>query len=208
MNCDYEAKELKVSSLIGELSTCLVEQGINSEDAKDAALKLLDLIANVAPPEKEIRSMALVLTSSYSGAGGGKSTKPGNVKINLVKLIGGLASGSLVFVGGTGALPAWAFVMAAISLWTSLKGITTVNVTENEVAVLLTLWSLKDSDNVVHKSDNDIHDAANSYLTKQGRNGIGIADIRVAIQNLSKIGSIKPSRSGGWFVAEWVKVRY
>jgi hypothetical protein len=91
MNSDYEAKSLKAGSLIRELSTFLGEQGIDSEDAKGAASNLLDLIISITPPEQEKVRMELVRASSYSGAGGGRSTKPGNIKINLEKLLGGLA---------------------------------------------------------------------------------------------------------------------
>ncbi|MEQ9303043.1 MAG: hypothetical protein RJQ14_03940 [Marinoscillum sp.] len=117
MSWDYEAKDAKEGSLKAELSSDLERQGISEEDLSNATTELFDTILQVSPPEKEEVVLHYIGSSSHSGAGGGKSYKLGNIRLNLNKLFGGIASGSLVFAGATGTLPAWAFLAAAISLW-------------------------------------------------------------------------------------------
>jgi hypothetical protein len=66
-------------------------------------------------------------------------------------------------------LPAWAFVAAAISLWASLKGITTVNVSENDVGVLFTLWSLWTSQGLLDTKLDfpHYHGQLNKWISRQ-----------------------------------------
>jgi hypothetical protein len=208
MNWDYERKAEKENELQYKLSQLLVSEGVDSSDSEIVAKELIKSITRISPPEEESRYIEFITAKSFSGAGGGKSTKPGNIRLNLNQLFGGLASGSLVFSGVTGAIAPWALVAAAIAFWSSIRGITSINVTENDIGVLWTLWKLRNTEGIVNESEQEILSATNNHLEKYGRNSIGVADVNAALNHLKEIRSIKPASNGGWFIVEWVRINY
>lgn len=208
MNWDYERKIEKENELRYELSLLLASEGVDARDSELLATELLKRITRITPPEEEARFIQLITANSFSGAGGGNSAKAGNVRLNLNQLFGGLASGTLVFSGVTGSISPWALVAAAIAFWSSIRGITKVDVTENDIGVLWTLWQLRNSEGIVNETEQDILSATNIHLKKYGRTPVGLADVKAALIHLKEIRSIKPARNGGWFIIEWVRVNY
>ncbi len=208
MNWDYERQAEKENELRRELSQLLVSEGVDTRDSETVSGELLKSITRITPPEKESHYIGYITANSFSGAGGGKSVKAGNIRLNLSQLFGGLASGSLVFSGVTGSIAPWALVAAAIAFWSSIRGITEVDVTENDIGVLWTLWKLRDSEGIVKEREQVILSETNKHLDKYGRNPIGAADVKSALSHLKEIRSIKPAKNGGWFIVEWVRVNY
>jgi hypothetical protein len=208
MSLDYERQAKKESELKYIFAHLLVSVGVDSKDSEIVATELLKSITRITPPEEESHFIGLITASSFSGAGGGKSAKAGNIRLNLNQLFGGLASGSLIFSGVTGSIAPWALVAAAVAFWSSIRGITSVDVTENDIGVLWTLWKLRNSEGIVNESEQEILSATNIHLNKYGRNPIGVADVKAALNHLNEIRSIKPSKNGGWFIVEWVSVNY
>lgn len=208
MNRDYKRQTQKNKELQDELSCLLISNGVDAKDSEIISAKLLKSITQVTPPQEEARYTQLITASSFSGAGGGTCSKAGNILLNLNQLFGGLASGALVFSGATGSVEPWALVAATIAFWISIRGITRVNVKENDIAVLWVMWQLKNSDKIVYQSEQEILIATNNHLKKYGKNSIGPADVKAALNNLQEIKSIKPSAKGGWIVVECVSVSY
>ncbi len=208
MNWNYERKAEKESDLWNELSRLLESEGVDAKDSEVVAQELLKSITRLTPPEEKTHYLQLITANSYSGAGGGKSSKAGNIRLNLNQLFGGLASGTLVFSNITDSISSWTLVAATIAFWSSIRGISTVDVSENDIGVLWTLWQLRNSEGIVNKTEQEILSATNVHLNKYDRNPIGLADVKVALNHLKLIRSIKPVRNGGWFIVEWVRVSY
>jgi hypothetical protein len=208
MSLDYDRQKRKKDDLESAFASLLLSEGADEQESEIIAKELLPQITRITPPEKENKTLELISATSYSGAGGGKSAKSGNIRLNLTQLFGGLASGSLVVSGISGSVAPWMLVAAAISFWASIRGVTQVNVTENDVGVIWTLWKMRDGQGIVRESEQEILLATNEHLKKYGRSPVGIADIKAALAHLKEIRSIKPAKGGGWFIVEWVRVLY
>jgi hypothetical protein len=204
MSFDYDRLEKKKSELELKFARLLVTEGLSQQDSESIAKEFLTHTMRITPPEKESGFLELIQATSLSGAGGGRSSKLGNISLNLDKLFGGLVGSSLVISSLSSPIASWTLV----SFCLSIRGITQVSVSENDVGVLWTLWKMRDDEGIVHEPEDEILIATNDHLNKYGRNPIGKADIKAALAHLTEIRSITPKAEGGWFVAERVNALY
>ncbi len=146
MTFDYERKAHKASEL-----TTLLEQWLpNHLDGSNRlalARQLLNVFAEIAPPKHEHVYVELVTARSFSGRGGGRSSKPGNIQLNIRSLFEAVANGTFTVVSAAEA--PWALPFAAILLWNSVWKAAQVELTQNEVAILWTMWGIRDREKYV-----------------------------------------------------------
>lgn len=112
------------------------------------AAKVLEAFVRTTPPETEPVVMHLV-TMRFDGRGGGKSTKAGNITLNMGALLDTVAAGALTVVGAVQA--PFTVPFAAIVLWNSLWRAAEVTVTENDAAVLYVMWTQRDKNHEIPK---------------------------------------------------------
>ena len=205
MSWDYNRQKEKTDELKQDIQCLLVKAGVSDEVKEQASKDILDSCIHITPPEKEEFVMEMIIMRP-SGRGGGRSTKAGNITLNLSKLFEAVSSGVFTVASAT-QLP-WAIPFAVILLWNSIwKGVH-VSLSENEAVVIWVMWQVKNCEKIVDM--NDIKPAIDKHIKKYERNALSSKDIKFALQNLNAIGCIKKSKKGAdmWFLCEWISPSY
>lgn len=159
----------------------------------------------ITPPEKESPTFHLV-TMFEQGRGGGSSCKPGNITLNIRRLITTVASGVLTIAGIVTA--PWTVPFAGIILWDSLWSGIHRDISERDAAILWTMWQHHDAAETVPKAG--LVDKVNQQLANAGRNAISQEELDDSLRTLVEIRCIAESRkdSSRWWLREWINVRY
>ena len=144
---------------------------------------------------------------SPSGRGGGKSTKAGNIVLNIRKFVEAIANGAFTIVG-IYEVP-WLGILGFILLWNSLWSAAQIDLSENDAAVIWTMWVHRDKKNN-EISDDVLLNKVNDHLVKYGRASITQKDIELSIKHLEEIKSIKRSTNNpkNWWLCEWIAPAY
>ncbi len=205
MEWDYDRKEEKEAELLREIETQLRLAEVPEKQIKTTAREFFEQSVRITPPEKKAMVMELI-TMHPSGRGGGKSTKAGNIRLNIDSLFNAVASG--VFTVISAAQAPWAIPFAGILLWNSIWQCVKVDLSENDAVTLWAMWKVKDENKLV--SEEDIKGAVDSHAQKYQRPTLSEADIKFAIKNLSTIGCIERPRNAPnkWWLCEWIAPAY
>lgn len=205
MEWNYHKKEKKEAEIRSTIETCLREAGLDETLIQTTAREFLENAIRVTPPEVSRVSLDMV-TMAPSGRGGGRSSKAGNVKLNIRALFECASSGVFTVVSATQVT--WALPFAAILLWNSIWRNMQVRISEIEAVTLWVMWQVKTQDLTV--IEGDIRPAVDVHAKKYERQTLSDADIKYALRNLSKIGCIKPSKTGSdkWLLCERVSLEY
>lgn len=205
MEFDREKEAEKRSELLAQIQLALEQCGIPKNYSASSADNIMDACISTRPPEEPERFMHLITMSSM-GSGGAKSTKPGNVRLNIGDLIEAIASGVLTGVGAV-QVP-WTAPFAALVVWRSLRRAAQVEISETEAAVLYTMWAHKDGNREV--PDAGLLEKCNSLLKKYGRPELSKELLSKSLNSLENIASIQrsPKRADMWWLREWVSVTY
>lgn len=176
-----------------------------SDQADRLAAEVMQHFISVSAPYKEPLSIGLI-TMHSGGRHGATSTKPGNVTLNMRKLVVAIASGTLTITGAI-ATP-WALLLGALVAWDSLYSCLQLEIGEVQASVLWALWENRDENNTVAK--NDVQDFVNRERTTFGQQSLNAKEIEYALEDLKRMGCIKESRSdaGRWLLCERVWVSY
>lgn len=205
MGFDTNRQAEKREELVTALRDALLQHG-DIPAAEEAAGRILDVFACITPPEEGDVYMEMITAASFSGRGGGRSSKPGNIRLNMRLLLEAIASGTFTVVSLKDA--PWAAPFAAIMLWNSVWRAAQVELTEQEVAILWTMWRIRDSDKCVKESL--LLPAVSEHVAKHGLTPISESDVRHGLERLAKIETIARSRrsAGEWRLIEWVQKSY
>ena len=200
-----EREAQKQAEVLSSLKTALVDQGLNYAEAESLAGEIFSAYVTTSPPEKEPTVMQF-MTIGNSGFNGGKSTKPGNITLNMGRLIEALASGGLA-AAGVSATPYLA-PLAAIVLWCSLWRTAQVSISETDAVVLYVMWMHKDGEySVAHDG---LVEKCNAHLDKYGRSPVTQQQVDCSLKNLQAMETIQKSKQdkSKWWLREWVRRTY
>lgn len=211
MEYDTERAKNKRDELIKIAEQALVNKSDSigfkgsPSDAQLFVSEIIDQFIDITPPEKEEIVLGLI-TMNTGGRGGGRSTKPGNMLLNIRKLITAVASGVLT-VAGTVTAP-WTAPFAAILVWDSIYTGLNVDLSEREAVVLWTLWKNRDENDCVPEAG--LLDKVNSELETHGRNPMKLQELNDALGILKHIKCIERLKSAEslWWLREWVRINY
>lgn len=205
MEWDKQRETEKRSELLYALTVELKKSGIQDQDAKALSASVFEKYISTRPPEAKRQLMEFIVIGSM-GSGGGKSTKAGNIKLNIGKLLEAVASGILTATGAA-QLPV-TVPLAALVIWCSLWRTAQVDISESDASVLYTMWVHKNADRDV--LEEGLLEKCNSLLTKYERPSLSKASLRSSLKNLEKIEAIAASPRGTaiWWLREWVQVSY
>lgn len=205
MEWDYERKKEKEIEVREAIKIFLCEADFDESGIDSVINKFFDSAVKVTPPEKEQVFMHLV-TMAPSGRDGGRSYKAGNIRLNISTLFEAVSNGVFTVVSAN--QTPWAIPFAAILLWNSIWRNMQVTLTEAEAVTLWAMWQVKDSGQYVKIED--IKPAVDAHAEKYQRSILSEADIKHAVQNLEKIGCIKPAQSSKnvWWLCEWISPKY
>lgn len=170
-----------------------------------AATEIIDNFIKITPPEREDLRMDFILLRQ-GGRGGGRSVKPGNLLLDMRKLMTAIASGVLTTVGIVGA--PWTAPFAALLLWDRLWAGLNIEINEREAILLWVMWNNRDLNNQVFEEG--LIEKVNAALESNGRPSISKQQMEDSLETLSKITAIERTTSinNGWGLRAWVRVRY
>lgn len=179
-------------------------QPIVGNEASQIAIGILHHFATITPPEES--SQLKLITIRPGGHRGGSSTKPGNVTLNMRKLVIAIASGILTIVGAFAA--PWTLVLGALVTWDSLWSCLQLNLSEIEASVLWTLWKNRGEDDTVAKVQ--VLDAVNRERGHFGKRSLSEREVEDSLEDLQRMGCIEePANDNSrWWLREWVIIEY
>src|SRR5947209_7833672 len=168
MDFDTERGRQKSHELVDIAERALQQQGHTAADeARRLATAIVENLADVEPPEAPPIVLHNIAMRS-GGYGGARSTKPGNIRLNLGKFVSALASGVLTIVGVTSA--PWTALFAAIVLWDQLWSSLKVEVSQADAAVLWAMWTNRDKDHEI--TQDGLLEKVNLEISRVGHNRI------------------------------------
>ncbi len=205
MLLDTRKGEAKRAELISFLENALATR-CQTSDARALALEVLEHFCQLTAPEEEDPVLGSVVARSFSGRGGGRSTKPGNIRLNIGSLFEAISAGTFTAISVAEAH--WTLPFAAILLWNSVWKAVEVELSEGEVAVLWVMWGIRDKNHYVPHSA--ILPALNKHTQKNGLASMSAQDLDYALHKLERIGSIAKAKrqAGEWFLIEWIRKSY
>lgn len=170
-----------------------------------AAAYVVQNFARVTPPEKGEARLELI-TLDRGGIDGGTSTKPGNILLNMRKLVATLAGGALTIVGSTHS--PWTLLLGALVVWDSIYSGSQVALSEREAAIVWTMWLKSDDKQTIPHAQ--LLPLVNDHLERHGRGRISPEQLADSLRILERMRCIQrsgtdPSR---WWLREWVSVKY
>ena len=203
MEYETERADAKRQDLKAIIAGSLRESGIGDVDL--LADRVVQRFADVTAPScGPVVSQFMVL--GEGGVGGGSTTKPGNVVLNLGKLLRAVASGILT-VAGAAAVP-WLLVIGALVTWDALWSCLNLKLTEDHACVVWALWKSRDVNNTFPKSD--VLDEVNRERAAFGKQPLSAMEVDRALADLARMGCIKQSANDPqrWWLREWVRINY
>lgn len=201
----YETE--KANAKRRELNAIVAEslRGPGIDDADLLADQVVQRFADVTAPYYEPPSFQLIVLRE-GGVGGGSTTKPGNVVLNLGKLVRAIASGILTIAGA--ATAPWLLVIGALVTWDALWSCINLKLTEDHARVVWALWKNRDDDDTFPKSDT-VH-AVNRERAAFGMRPLSTKEVNRVLDDLARMGCIKQSVNDPkrWRLREWVRIGY
>ena len=201
-NWNIQRAEEKKQELSIILSDEMAQSGLDNSFIAIGKEKVFSNGINISPPEKpEFINKMLTMESFHSNS---ESTKPGNIRMNVVDFLESIGTGVITFAGGL-AYP-WLYLLGFLLLWKQLWDCATIEIREKESKVLWSMWELKKENqsltltNIVDRLD-VISRRYNVSTLKKG-------EVAVALTQLEKIDSIKRTPKDEWRIVEWINVKY
>ena len=192
-----EAKRQEIEALMAGV---LRKSGINQ--AELSAAEVVQEFADVTAPPEEWE----LIVMDPGGRGGGSTRKPGNVILNLGKLVRAIASGTLAI---TGAMEAkWTLMVAALFTWNELWSSLSIEIGEDVACVAWALWISRDDSNTVAKAE--VSQAVTCERQRFGRQPLSAKEVEYALRDLVRMRCIKQSVNDPerWWLREWVNIKY
>ena len=209
MNYDTERATQKKDELVLVAEDALTECFQLADNVPDAtsvatiSKRIIDNFVQNTPPEMPRMEF---ITMSQGGYGGGTTTKPGNLVLNLRTLLVDLAE---VITIGAGALNVhWLAPFVALRIWNKLWSRLNIKISEHEAVVLLTMWKNCDHNNYI--PEDGVLDLVNTELGSNGRSSISRQELDDSLEILRRMKCIQRSTSikNKWWLRESVSVPY
>jgi hypothetical protein len=180
-----------------------IEEDPDVTSVTTIATEFIDNFIQITPPEMPRMEM---ITMRQGGYGGGRSTKPGNISLNMRTLLVDLAE--VITIGGAALSVPWTRYLAAIRIWNKLRTRLTIEISEREAVLLWIMWKNRDHTN--HVADDSLLDLVNKELLSNGRTRISKELLGESLEVLGKLRCIDRSTSllNKWWLREWVRVPY
>lgn len=188
----------------------MVAKGLVSMDPSAADIAAEQIVArfcSITEPESPAPSMERIIMSR-GGLGGGRSTKPGNIKLNMRHLLVTAAAGTLA-LSSLVAAPPWTLPLAALVLWNDLLSKLEEDIQEREATVFWAMWLNRDEQsNTVPKSG--LLDLVNAERAQHERPPLSAVEHGDAVRILQHLGCIRQSKrhQEAWWLQEWVRVSW
>ena len=159
---------------------------------------------SISPPLEEPPRMQLLTMDSLRNYKDGSSIKPGNILLNIRKLIEAIPE--VVSIGaGMVCDNHIVTVCGALSLWLKLRDIATINISKEQAFVIVALWRNCNSNHKISLDDG--YTATNDLLKQYGELEITSLKYNMIIDSLVKIECIELTEEIIW-LREWISKNY
>lgn len=198
-----ENKKNEIASIIEKTTYDLLgENDINSLDIIRYFIESGGLL--ITAPQQEPILMHMLTVDSLQNFNKGESIKPGNIKLNIRRLIEHLPDITVATVEIATDIPILK-VCAALNIWKMLRDVATVEINREQAITIIALWencnqqqriTLEQGFNCVKSLYRQIEETEctwDQYIK--------------TIEDLEKIDSLKLDNEGMW-LCEWVSKRY
>ncbi len=196
-----EIKKAEIVSIIEKTNISSREE-INSKVIMQSLLKSGGLM--ITPPQQEPPMMHMLIIDSLSSYNKGESIKPGNVKLNIRRLVESLPGLTEAVVGIAMDITILK-VCAALNIWKMLRDITTIEITKEQAIAVVALWDNCNQQQRI-TLEKGFECFKSLYENIETSNCTWEQYIKL-ISDLEKIGSLEVDRNGIW-LREWVSKRY
>ena len=193
-----------------QLKTTIAEtlSNVFSNQNNDVSLIYNNLVrsrfVSISPPLEEPPMMQLLTMDSLRNYKDGSSIKPGNILLNIRKLIEAIPE--VVSIGaGMVSDNHIVTVCGALSLWLKLRDIATINISKEQAFVIVALWKNCNSNHKISLDDGFI--ATNNLFDQYGEPEIPSLKYNMIIDSLVKIECIELTEEIIW-LREWISKNY
>lgn len=193
-----------------QLKTTIAEtlSNVFSNQSNDVSLIYNNLVrsrfVSISPPLEEPPMMQLLTMDSLRNYKDGSSIKPGNILLNIRKLIEAIPE--VVSIGaGMVSDNHIVTVCGALSLWLKLRDIATINISKEQAFVIVALWKNCNSNHKISLDDGFI--ATNNLFDQYGEPKITSLKYNMIIDSLVKIECIELTEEIIW-LREWISKNY
>ncbi|MFI3173345.1 MAG: hypothetical protein R3Y58_13405 [Eubacteriales bacterium] len=198
------AKEQELIASIYNIKEIVPFTGENiSEDLIYQKLNNNNFITISAPQEPPLM-MSLLTMDTLKNYKSGQSIKPGNIKLNIKKLVDCIPSTVPIIYSIIYDNPILQ-ISSALILWKSIKNIMTVEIRKEQAIVLIALWKKCNSDHEISLDEGfiDVKNAFNEFEETE----ISFEKYNEIIDQLSQIQCIELNNNIIW-LREWISKNY
>lgn len=197
-----ENKKTEIVSIIERTNDLLEERDISSEDTMKCFLESGGLL--ITPPQQEPVIMHMLTMDSLKNYNKGESIKPGNIKLNIRRLVGHLVGITEATVGIAMDIPILK-VCAALNIWKMLRDITTVEITKEQAITIIALWENCNQQQRITLDKG--FECVKSLYEQIEKDEYTWERYIQLIDDLEKIDSLELDDNGIW-LREWVSKKY
>lgn len=159
---------------------------------------------SISPPLEKPPMMQFLTMDPLQNYKDGSSIKPGNILLNIRKLIEAIPEFVSIGTGMVCENPVIT-ICGALSLWLKLRDIATINISKEQAFVIVALWR---NCNSKHKiSLDDGFTATNNLFNEYGEPEITSLKYNMIIDSLVKIECIELTEEIIW-LREWISKNY
>lgn len=193
-----------------ELAKIISESIINL--SPDSTLKITEIensllngiYIDITPPQEEPPMMRMMTLDSLNNYKKGESIKPGNIRLNIKKLIESLPDITASSVGIVLDIPILK-VCAALNVWKVLKNIMTIKIEKIHAIVIIALWNNCNNERIITIEQG--FNCVNRLCRDLSKEEFNWEDYIQVIEQLEKNSNIKLGDYGIW-LCEWVSKKY
>jgi len=182
----------------------MITRAINRYDITEkdkVASRIIDHFAAMTSPE--VRITFDLVSIRQGGVAVGKSTKPGDIRLNWKFLLE--ASESILLIAGTSASP-WFICLAALVIWNDVWAKMSIEISERHAMVIWTMWIHADQDNYIQQEK--ILSLVNNRLERYSRPQLDQEHLAHTLRELEELECIEEAEGNRWWLREWIRVEY
>lgn len=179
---------------------CILEEGMPEKIFKEL---IINEFVDITSPE-ELAMIHTLILDPLGNYNSGCSIKPGNIILNIKKLIDSIPSAIEMGVSLALDIPILK-ICAALNLWRSFRDILSIQITKNQAFLIVSLWNNCDSEHRI--SIRSGFDCMNSLLEHYGEDLLSYTKYNYLLDSLEKIGCLKIDNGIIW-LREWISKQY
>lgn len=159
---------------------------------------------SITAPEEDPPMMQFITIYSLKDNSGGKSIKPGNVRLNIRNLIETIPSMTEMSISIALDIPILQ-ICAALNLWKAIKDICTVEISKNQAYLIVSLWNNCDSKHRIATEKG--FTTFNALLGEYGEEAVSKAKYENILDSLENIRCVELEGETIW-LREWIGKKY